>query len=68
VLDHVVAADHLIAVEAVGSVVELEFPGFAPQGCLHFADDRPVFEELEIPREELTNCYEQATSRHESQS
>lgn len=59
-LDHVVAADHLIAVEAVASIVELELPRLAPQACFHFADDLAVFEELEIPRKHPANSYEQA--------
>jgi len=42
-LEQVVPTDHLIAIEAVGSVVELELRRFAPQGCLHFADDIAVF-------------------------
>ena len=61
-IEHVVAADNLVAVKAIGSVVELDLRRLAPHGSIHFADDLAVFPELEVPREQHANCYKQAAS------
>jgi len=64
VRDHVVAADDLVAVKAVASVVEIEFRCLAPHGSLHVADGLSVFTELgKGHREERPNCYEQTASK-----
>jgi len=60
VLDYVVAANNLIAVETVVSVVEIDLRRLAPKGCVHVADNLAAFPELEIPREQSANCNEQS--------
>lgn len=65
-LDDVVAADNLVAVKAVAPVSEIDFRRVAQQGSVHLADDLAVFTELEIPREQHANCYEQPASCRET--